>query len=99
MATDLDRPVAGKICDTSAMSPITSLHTPLLQATLANDYALAMLETTDPTTLYSTSPRFTWAEAAKLQCSIALGYMRTGTIDTESASKCDCFTQHIVNFR
>lgn len=98
LAADLEAPVAVNQCIVSPMSTVMSLPRPQLHERLQQDYALAKAESTAPDTIASTSPRFTWALEAKLQCSIALGYMRTGAIDAESSRKCDCFTQHMASF-
>lgn len=98
-AADLLRQVDQSACIISPDSRIMSLSDDEFRAKLEEYYQLSKMEVANTSTIGSTSPRFTWALAAKLQCTIALGYLSTGAVDAQSAQKCDCFTRHMTSFR
>ncbi|WP_341712973.1 OmpA family protein [Erythrobacter sp.] len=50
------------------------------------DEALAL--TLDGTTVNANDPRYIWASEAKVQCGIALGYLKSSTRDSVSLGKC-----------
>jgi len=99
IAADLSRPADFSACIISPDSRIMSLSDADFRAKLEEYYQLSKMEVANTSTIGSTSPRFTWALAAKLQCSVALGYLSTGAVDAQSAQKCDCFTRHMTSFR
>jgi len=98
VAADLDHPVNMERCITSPTSQIMSLSPADLRSTLGQDYDLAKSEVASPQTVYSVSSRYYWANAAKIQCGIALGYIKGGSADAQSSQKCDCFTRHMAGF-
>ena len=98
MAADLDRAANMERCIISPMSQIMSLSPAERRSTLGQDYDLAKAEVASPQTVYSASSRFFWAGQAKIQCGIALGYLKGGSADAQSSQKCDCFTRHMAGF-
>ena len=97
-AADLTATLRTDRCLVSPESTITSLPAPEFRALLERNYDIAKSEMKSPQTIYSQSTRFIWADEAKIQCSVALGYLKGGHRDEESAQKCDCFTQHLAQF-
>lgn len=51
-------------------------------------YEAALAGTMDPAIVSANDTRFTWATEAKAQCAIALGYLKSGTRDATSLSRC-----------
>lgn len=52
-------------------------------------YDAALAATNNPVLISANDPRYTWASEAKVQCAIALGYLKSDTRDEPSISKCD----------
>lgn len=52
-------------------------------------YDDALATTQDPVILSSIASNFTWASEAKVQCGIALGFLKSNTRDRDSLSKCE----------
>ena len=59
-----------------------------LRGALQGRYDEALGMTVDPAVVSANGDRFTWASQAKAQCAIALGFMKSGTKDPVSISKC-----------
>lgn len=97
-AADLDGNLRTAACTVSPQSTIQSLPAAQYRAALERNYDVAKTELADRQTLYSRSTRYIWAHEAKIQCAVALGYLKGGTRDAESSQKCDCFTQHLAQF-
>jgi OmpA-OmpF porin, OOP family len=49
----------------------------------------AVAASQNPAIIAANDPRFIWANEAKAQCGIALGYLKSGTKDPVSIGKCD----------
>lgn len=52
-------------------------------------YDAALAATRDSGVSAANDPRYMWASEAKVQCAIALGYLKSSTRDEPSISKCD----------
>lgn len=56
----------------------------------------ALSATNDNGVVAANDPRYVWASEAKVQCGIAHGFLRTGTRDETSISKCDYAYQRMT---
>jgi len=59
-----------------------------LRSEIQQHYDAALAMTLDPAIVRANDPRYTWANEAKVQCGIALGYLKSSTHDETSISKC-----------
>jgi outer membrane protein OmpA-like peptidoglycan-associated protein len=59
-----------------------------LRSEIGQRYDAALAATLDPTVVNADDSRYTWASEAKVQCGIALGYLKSSTRDATSISKC-----------
>ena len=41
--------------------------------------------------IYSQSQLFTWANETKVSCAKAIGFLKSGEVNGEQISQCDCF--------
>jgi len=60
-----------------------------LRSELQTRYDAALSATTDPSIYAADDPRYLWASEAKVQCAIAIGYMKSSTRDPVSINKCE----------
>jgi outer membrane protein OmpA-like peptidoglycan-associated protein len=60
-----------------------------LRSEVSMRYDAALTLSTDQAIVSASSPRYLWALQAKAQCGIALGFLKSGTKDPVSVSKCD----------
>jgi outer membrane protein OmpA-like peptidoglycan-associated protein len=60
-----------------------------LRGEIGQRYADALALSQDPAVVSADNPRFLWATQAKVQCGIALGFLKSGTRDPISIGKCD----------
>ena len=59
-----------------------------LRSEIQQKYDAALAATLDPAIVQANDTRYIWASEAKVQCGIALGYLKSGTEDETSISKC-----------
>jgi len=59
-----------------------------LRGEVQRRYDEALAKTVDNATVSANDPRYIWASEAKVQCGIALGYLKSRTRDEVSLSKC-----------
>ncbi len=59
-----------------------------LRSELQQRYDAALALTMDQAIVRADNPRYTWASEAKVQCAIALGYLKAGNRDENSIGKC-----------
>ncbi|MXP41609.1 OmpA family protein [Altererythrobacter soli] len=59
-----------------------------LRSEIGQRYDAALAATLDPSVVNADDSRFTWASEAKVQCGIALGFLKSGTRDQTSIAKC-----------
>jgi outer membrane protein OmpA-like peptidoglycan-associated protein len=57
------------------------------------DAAVAMSRSKD--VIRANDERFTWASETKVACGIAIGFLKTGTVDEDSIDKCDYYYQRM----
>lgn len=60
-----------------------------LRSEIQNRYDAALTTTKDQSIIAANDTRYMWASEAKVQCAIALGYLKSRTRDETSISKCD----------
>lgn len=73
----------------AAAEDLMSLDGGSLKSALQQRYDTALAATMDPAFVSASDSRFTWASEAKVQCGIALGYLKSNTRDEVSISKCE----------
>lgn len=59
-----------------------------LRGEVRQSYDAALAMTLDPAIVNANDPRYIWASEAKVQCGIAWGFLKSGTRDETSLSKC-----------
>lgn len=59
-------------------------------------YDAAVAATLSPDVVRSSDTRYIWASEAKVACGIALGFLKTNTVDEENINKCDDFSRRMV---
>nr|WP_298929932.1 OmpA family protein [uncultured Erythrobacter sp.] len=60
-----------------------------LESVIQMRYDAALTATRDNSLISANDPRYMWASEAKVQCAIALGFLKSSTRDETSISKCD----------
>lgn len=80
----------------SPRSPLLDLDGSELRAAIDSRYDAAVQATQSAEIKRAEDSRFVWASEAKVQCGIAKGYLKSGTRDPESISKCDGFSQRMA---
>lgn len=68
---------------------LAGLDTGSLRSEIQQRYDAALALSTDPAIISADNPRFVWANEAKAQCGIALGYLKSSTRDETSIGKCE----------
>lgn len=58
-------------------------------------YDAAVAQSRSPDVVRANDVRFTWASEAKVACGIAIGFLKTGTVDQDSINKCDYYSQRM----
>jgi outer membrane protein OmpA-like peptidoglycan-associated protein len=79
----------------SPRSPLLDLPQSQLRGELETRYQSALAATLAPDVKRSEDVRYIWASEAKVQCGIAIGYLKTRTVDADSINKCDAFTARL----
>ena len=59
-------------------------------------YQAALAATLAPDVVRSEDTRYIWASEAKVACGIAIGFLKTNTVDEESINKCDDFYRRMI---
>lgn len=71
-----------------AAGDLSSEDTSTLRSGLQTRYDAALAATTSDGYIAANDPRYVWASEAKVQCAIALGYLKSNTRDATSIRKC-----------
>ena len=71
-----------------AQDELMSMDGSELRSAVQMRYDAALSLTKDPAIVNANDPRYIWASEAKAQCGIALGFLKSGTKDEVSLSKC-----------
>ena len=77
-------------------SPLLDRPMSEIRSEVEQRYQAAVAETLDRGILAKNDPRYVWASEAKVACGIAIGYLKTKTIDEESINKCDDFARRMT---
>ncbi len=72
----------------SSPGDLMALSVDALRGEMATRYDAGLALTLDAAVVAADSPRFLWADQAKAQCGMALGFLKTGTKDPISVGKC-----------
>lgn len=83
-----------------AQSPAASLADhpgDQLRQELEQRYGAALQATNAPEFIRSEDSRYTWASEAKVECGIAIGFLKSGTHDRESIDRCDMSYNRMLN--
>lgn len=72
----------------SSSGDLMALSVDALRGEMTTRYDAGLALTLDGSVVSADSPRFLWANQAKAQCGIALGFLKTGTKDPVSVGKC-----------
>ena len=72
----------------SSSGDLMALSVDDLRGEMTTRYDAGLALTLDQAVVSADSPRFLWANQAKAQCGIALGFLKTGTKDSVSVGKC-----------
>lgn len=80
----------------ASASPLLQLGKGELKDALTSRYDTAVKAVGDQSYRVAQDSRWTWAVEAKNQCSIALGFLKSGTKDAESINKCDEFVARLT---
>ncbi len=68
---------------------LQDLNDSSLRSELQTRYDAGLAATLDPAIYAANDPRYIWASEAKIQCAIAIGFMKSSTRDPVSISKCE----------
>lgn len=68
---------------------LAGLDTGSLRGEIQQRYDAALALSTDPSIVAANDSRYVWANEAKAQCGIALGYLKSSTRDETSIGKCE----------
>ena len=91
-------------CSAGATAAQATPRSPILDAgsvsAIRNEvdqrYQAALAATLAPEIVGSQDTRYIWASEAKVACGIALGFLKTNTVDEESINKCDDFSRRMT---
>ncbi|MFN6936780.1 MAG: OmpA family protein [Tsuneonella sp.] len=70
-------------------SSLSGMDLSSLRSEIQQRYDAGLALSTDPTIVSGNDSRYVWANEAKVQCGIALGYLKSSTRDEVSISKCE----------
>lgn len=70
-------------------SSLSGLDISSLRPEIQQRYDAALTLSTDPAVIAASNSRYVWANEAKAQCGIALGYLKSSTRDETSIGKCE----------
>lgn len=70
-------------------SDLSTSDNDALRSAIEMRYDAALAATNNDSVIAANDPRYIWASEAKVQCAIALGYLKSDTRDETSISKCD----------
>ncbi|MEH6828813.1 OmpA family protein [Parasphingorhabdus sp.] len=77
-------------------SDLMSLGKAELRGEVESRYQTALAATLSENVLKSTDSQYYWASETKVQCGIALGFLKSGTKDADSIGKCERFALRMV---
>ena len=68
-----------------------------LRQELEQRYDAALQATRAPEIVRAEDSRYTWASEAKVECAIAIGFLKSGTHDGQSIDRCDASYRQMLN--
>jgi OOP family OmpA-OmpF porin len=77
-------------------SALMSLGKAELHGEIESRYQTALAATLSEAVLKSLDSQYYWASEAKVQCGIAMGFLKSGTRDADSIGKCEKFALRMV---
>lgn len=77
-------------------SPLLDLGKAELKGEVQTRYDAAVTASKADDVRRSDDARFTWASEAKAQCGIALGFLKSGTVDEDSVNRCDASSARLT---
>lgn len=77
-------------------SPLLDLGKSELKGEVRTRYDAALAATRADDVRRGEDARFTWASEAKVQCGIALGFLKSGKVDEDSVNRCDAFSARLA---
>ncbi|MBK5264747.1 MAG: OmpA family protein [Alphaproteobacteria bacterium] len=84
------------VAHAAARSSLLDLGKDQLKSEVQTRYDAALAATLADDVRRSEDTRFTWASEAKVQCGIALGFLKSGNVDEDSVNRCDAFSARLV---
>ncbi|MGI9465016.1 MAG: hypothetical protein ACR2OM_13800 [Aestuariivirgaceae bacterium] len=81
----------GPQCLRTFHSPILDLPKDQIAADVNGKYGHALEVSEERSVIYDRSQLFTWASEAKVSCAKAVGFLKSGEVNVEQISQCDCF--------
>jgi outer membrane protein OmpA-like peptidoglycan-associated protein len=96
--------VAAVACSAIATAAHATPRSPILDAgsvgairgEVEQRYNAAVAASVAPDVVGSSDTRYIWASEAKVACGIAIGFLKTNTVDEESINKCDDFSRRMT---
>lgn len=96
--------VAAVACSAIATAAHATPRSPILDAgsvgairgEVEQRYNAAVAASVAPDVVGSSDTRYIWASEAKVACGIAIGFLKTSTVDEESINKCDDFSRRMT---
>src|SRR3546814_2789962 len=76
-------------CYGASAQALTDLSVDQLRGVVRTRYDAALATSTAPTVVSADNKVHTWASEAKVQCGIALGFLKSGSKDDHSLRRCD----------
>lgn len=77
-------------------SPLLDLSKDQLKGEVQTRYDAALAATRAEDVRRSDDTRYSWASETKVQCGIALGFLKSGTVDEDSVNRCDAFATRLT---
>lgn len=79
-----------------ARSPLLDLGKDQIKGEVQSRYDTALAATRADEVRRSEDTRYIWASEAKVQCGIALGFLKSGTVNADSINRCDAFAARLA---
>lgn len=82
-----------------ARSPLLDGSMSSIRTQVTQRYEAALAATKAPDVVAANDVRYTWASEAKVACGIAIGFLKTRTVDEDSVNKCDDYSRRMSEAR
>lgn len=77
-------------------SPLLDMGKDQIRSEVQSRYDTALAATRADDVRRAEDTRYTWASEAKVQCGIALGFLKSGTVNADSINRCDAFAARLA---